>query len=60
MIGVVDVYDAMTTARPYKRAFTREEACGELQNEAARGWKHKGIVDVFVDLLLSGDLRAQG
>ena len=54
VIGVVDAYDAMTTARPYKRSFTREEACGELRNEATRGWKHKGIVDVFVDLLLSG------
>ena len=56
VIGVVDAYDAMTTARPYKRAFTREEACGELRNEAARGWKHKHIVDAFVDLLLSGKL----
>ena len=56
VIGVVDAYDAMTTARPYKRAFTREEACRELRNEAARGWKHKDIVEAFVDLLLSGRL----
>jgi len=56
VIGVVDAYDAMTTARPYKRAFTREEACGELRNEAARGWKRKDIVDAFIDLLLSGRL----
>jgi putative two-component system response regulator len=56
VIGVVDAYDAMTTARPYKRAFTREEACGELQNEVTRGWKRKDIVEAFVDLLLSGRL----
>jgi putative two-component system response regulator len=56
VIGVVDAYDAMTTARPYKRAFTREEACGELRNEAARGWKRMDIVEAFVDLLLSGRL----
>jgi putative two-component system response regulator len=56
VIGVVDAYDAMTTARPYKRAFTSEEACGELRNEATRGWKRKDIVEAFVDLLLSGKL----
>jgi len=56
IIHVADAYDAMTTARPYKRAFTREEACRELRNEAARGWKHKDIVEAFVDLLLSGRL----
>jgi putative two-component system response regulator len=56
VIGVVDAYDAMTTARPYKRAFTREEACDELRNEVTRGWKRKDIVDAFVDLLLSGRL----
>jgi len=56
VIGVVDAYDAMTTARPYKRAFTREEACGELRHEAGRGWKHKDIVEAFVDLLSSDRL----
>jgi putative two-component system response regulator len=57
VIGVVDAYDAMTTERPYKRAFTREEACDELRNEASRGWKRQDIVDAFVDLLLSGRLE---
>jgi putative two-component system response regulator len=53
VMGVVDAYDAMTTARPYKPAFTREAACYELRSEARRGWKHATIVDAFIDLLFS-------
>ena len=50
IISVVDAYDALTTERPYKPAFTREAACGELRDEARRGWKHQESVEAFLDL----------
>jgi putative two-component system response regulator len=48
VIGIVDVYDALTTARPYKEALARDRARAELQAEANRGWRRKDLVDTFI------------
>jgi putative two-component system response regulator len=56
IIGIVDVYDAITTARPYKPALTPEDACEQLREEARRGWRDAGIVDVFVAAALNQQL----
>ena len=48
VIGIVDVYDALTTARPYKEALARDRAQNELRDEAARGWRRKDLVDMFI------------
>jgi putative two-component system response regulator len=55
IVGVVDAYDALTTARPYKPAFTGEEACHELREEARRGWKHQTSVEAWIDLQRTAD-----
>ena len=47
IIGVVDVYDAMTTNRPYRGARTSEEALSELATEVKRGWRRADLVDAF-------------
>jgi putative two-component system response regulator len=48
IIGIVDVYDAMTTTRPNRPARSREEAFEELSREVARGWRRKDLVDAFI------------
>jgi putative two-component system response regulator len=48
VIGVVDVYDALTTARPYKEAVPADRACDMLAGEARRGWRHQDLVEMFV------------
>jgi putative two-component system response regulator len=48
VIGIVDVYDALTTARPYKEALARDRARDELRDEADRGWRRKDLVDMFI------------
>jgi putative two-component system response regulator len=48
VIGIVDVYDALTTARPYKEALARDRARDELRHEADRGWRRKDLVDTFI------------
>ena len=62
IIGVVDVYDALTTARPYKPAMTSGNACDELRREAELGWRDRELVDEFVKLVQNDggiDLRAR-
>ncbi len=50
IMGIVDVYDAITTTRPYKSAGTADEAYAELLQEVKRGWRHEGLVDTFMAL----------
>jgi putative two-component system response regulator len=50
IMGVVDVYDAITTTRPYKAAATPERAYAELTEEVTRGWRRKDLVDTFIAL----------
>jgi len=47
IIGIVDVYDAMTTSRPYRTARTSEEALEELGREVDRGWRRSDLVAAF-------------
>jgi putative two-component system response regulator len=47
IIGIVDVYDAMTTTRPYRSARSSEEALSALAQEVDRGWRRADLVNVF-------------
>jgi putative two-component system response regulator len=48
IVGIVDVYDALTTERPYKAALTKARAFEELLDEAGKGWKRRDLVDAFI------------
>ena len=54
--GIVDVFDALTSNRPYRAALPRETACAELEREAELGWRQPALVREFVDLCRSGQL----
>jgi putative two-component system response regulator len=56
LLGIVDVYDALTTDRVYRSALTRDGACAELQAEAANGWHRADLVEAFLSLARSGRL----
>ena len=50
IMGIVDVFDAITTDRPYKAAATAARAYEELAQEVAKGWRRKDLVDAFIGL----------
>jgi len=51
IVGVVDVYDALTTWRPYRAASPPEEARQMLDDEVAHGWRDRALVNVFFAVL---------
>jgi putative two-component system response regulator len=51
IIGIVDVFDALTTERPYRIAMPREDAFQVLRDEASSGWRDRALVDAFVDVV---------
>jgi putative two-component system response regulator len=58
IIGIVDVYDALTSERPYKRSFAHALALETLAAEAAKGWRDPALVDEFVAIVDDVEERA--
>ena len=52
--SIVDVFDALTTARPYRAALPIAAAAQELRDEVARGWRREGLVAAFLDQVEKG------
>jgi putative two-component system response regulator len=48
IIGIVDVYDALTTARPYRAALADSVARDQLWDEVKRGWRRRDLVEQFL------------
>ena len=51
VLQVVDVYDALRTARPYKPALSHEETARTMSNEAQAGLWDGGLVNEFFAML---------
>jgi putative two-component system response regulator len=51
IIQLADIYDALTTKRPYKHAFSPAEALRIMQEEAAKGWRDPRLMKTFAELV---------
>lgn len=51
ILQLADIYDALTTQRPYKEAMTPEQALATIREEAQRGWRDPHLVETFGDIL---------
>jgi putative two-component system response regulator len=51
IMNVVDIYDALTSNRPYRKAMTTEKATGILKEEAAQGKLDDEIVALLMAML---------
>jgi putative two-component system response regulator len=47
ILQIADVYDALTTERPYRTAIQPHEALGIVRDEVRRGWWDGAVVDEF-------------
>lgn len=50
VLQLADIYDALTTIRPYKSAFKPDEALRMMQEEAERGWRDPEMMALFTEL----------
>src|SRR5207247_2912447 len=51
ILQVVDVYDALRTARPYKAALTHDQSAVSMHNESHDGLRDEGLVVEFFFML---------
>jgi putative two-component system response regulator len=59
ILQVVDIYDALTTARCYKPALTHEQAEQIMEQEVLRGWRDPELVPLFSEILTQLELPAE-
>ncbi len=52
ILSTVDVYDALSTDRPYRAALSPETAFGIIFEEVKKGWWDSGLVAEFQDLVM--------
>jgi putative two-component system response regulator len=54
ILQLSDVYDALTTDRPYRKADPPEVALGIMDEEAKRGWWDRELFDAFREMIRKG------
>jgi putative two-component system response regulator len=60
VMQIVDVYDALTTRRPYKPALPRAEALQIMEEEVKKGWWDPGIFQEFCQMPTGASAAAAG
>jgi putative two-component system response regulator len=54
VLQIVDVYDALTTVRPYKAAFSITDALQTMKSEVSKGWWDPQIFGAFEKFIRGG------
>ncbi|MDZ7962596.1 MAG: two-component system response regulator [Aulosira sp. DedQUE10] len=48
---IIDIYDALTSERPYKKSFTSEEALTVMVEETELGWRNPQLMQKFAEFI---------
>ena len=48
---IIDAYDALTSERPYKHAFSKEESLRILKDETGNGYWDPKLMERFIDFI---------
>lgn len=51
ILQLADIFDALTSQRSYKEAFSVDEAIRQLRHEADMGWRDPELVSVFCEVV---------
>ncbi len=51
ILQVADIYDALTTERPYKLALAPDAAFAVMEEEVRRGWRDPELVPLFASII---------
>lgn len=60
ILQIADIFDALTTDRPYRQPMSREEALLVLSREASYGWLDTSLVERFLALDVGGFFAPRG
>lgn len=55
---IIDIYDALTSERPYKKAFTPKSALAILAEESEKGWRNPDLVKQFKAFIDSTEMSS--
>ncbi|WP_088893582.1 response regulator [Leptolyngbya ohadii] len=55
---LIDIYDALTSERPYKRAYTPQESLEIMLEETSKGWRNPDLMQRFTDFVCSQSAAA--
>lgn len=51
IVALVDVFEAITSPRPYQKSMSPAEALHVLRGQAAKGWHREDLLDEFADVV---------
>ncbi len=60
IVSIVDVFDALTTDRPYRKALPTATAYKMMREDARGGWCRMELVALFIDLHRAHELEREG
>lgn len=58
IMTTVDIYDALTTDRPYRKALTRQDAFVQIHKEIDMGWWNAALVGKFENIIIAAENEA--
>ncbi len=50
---IIDIYDALTSDRPHKKAYTPNEALQIITEETTKGWRNPQLIEQFTIFILT-------
>ena len=60
ILQITDIYDALTTDRPYRKALSTEKAFAIIRNEVKRGWWDPFLLNQLEELVSAAAAQSQG
>ncbi|MCS6953468.1 MAG: HD domain-containing protein [Bryobacterales bacterium] len=60
ILQIADIFDALTTARPYKPALSADQALKILEEEAERGWRDPRLVKALAEVIPEAQAPCSG